>query len=98
MINKLLDTGADINVDDGEALVSACYGGKIHIVKLVVEAGVSLPTQHGVTGLALQTAAKWGYLDICKYLISLGADVNSQGGEDGFVSLIVLQRQILSNF
>ena len=85
MIRQLMEAGGDVNVDGGYPLVIACQGGKMHIVKLLVDAGAEIHSQQKVPGYALQRAAMCGHLDVCQYLVSLAVDVNSQGGEYGYV-------------
>jgi ankyrin repeat protein len=85
MIRQLLDAGADVNVDGGTPFLTACSSTNTHIVKLLIDAGAEIHIQQGVPGLALQRAASWGQMDVCKLLISLGVNVNAQGGEAGYV-------------
>lgn len=91
MIKLLLEAGADPSGGNGSPLAAACSSGKIHIVQMILDAGVDPLMQKDIPGYALQEAAQWGHLDICKLLISKGVDINTQGGENGYASLSLLQ-------
>src|SRR3569833_18229 len=84
MIRQLLDAGADGNLDGGEPFLAACGGGKTHIVQLLIDASAVIHVQRGVPGHALHLAARWGHMGVCKLLVSLGVDVNGQGGKFGY--------------
>lgn len=83
MARQLLDAGADVNIDDGNPFLNACRDGNLRMVNLFIDAGAELHVQQGVSGYALQEAARWGHVDVCKLLVAHGVDVNAHGDETG---------------
>ncbi|KAF5360164.1 hypothetical protein D9758_011386 [Tetrapyrgos nigripes] len=53
-------------------LHDAAKEGHFHIVKVLVENGADVNAKGGLYGFALQAAARWGCLDIVKYLVEKG--------------------------
>jgi len=88
-VQELVEQGADVNYGDacGEtALMSACRGGKLEIVKFLIDSKADVnkhfPDKTGWT--ALMHAAHYGFPDLVSYLVSVGADVSirNKKGED----------------
>lgn len=61
----------------------ACQEGDMKLINLLIDVGAEIQVQQGVPGLALQKAAIWGHLEVCKLLVSRGVDVNAQGDKHG---------------
>jgi hypothetical protein len=78
-----LDAGADVDVDGGDPLLSACRGGKIHIVKPLLDAGAEQHVQQGVPEHALQIAAQWGMLTFASFSLLWEPMSMPKGGENG---------------
>ncbi|KAK9425528.1 putative NACHT domain-containing protein [Seiridium unicorne] len=77
--------GADVNIllqtgRYGSALVAAAlHPGNLETIKFLVQEGgadVNMPFQIGLYGSALAAAARYGNLEIVKFLVQGGADVN----------------------
>ena len=67
IVKLLIDNGADINICDGVALLTAAKNGNLDIVKLLVESGINrdaIPT-------AIEFAQKENHLDIVGYLTNI---------------------------
>lgn len=82
---RLLEACDDINVQwgyFGNALQGAILGGKLSLVKAVVEAGASFG-QRGRFGYPLRAAALSGRIEIVEYLLDQGADPNAKDDELG---------------
>jgi ankyrin repeat protein len=56
-------------------LLAACRG-QFGMVKLLVRWGVDVKARSAAGRTALMEAAYWGHLPICKYLVTLGAEIN----------------------
>ena len=59
------------------AFRDAAAAGNLEVVKLFVQAGMSLETT--TYDGPLHRAAFWGHLDVVEYLVGAGADVNARG-------------------
>jgi ankyrin repeat protein len=68
VISYLLAQGADVNAQDGEALISAAMDGHLSVVKYLVSQGADVNAQRG---RALIIAAREGRLSVVRYLLSL---------------------------
>lgn len=82
IVRLLLEHGADATrYFDTPPMLAAVEGGSLEVMKLVHEAGAPIdqPDEDGYT--ALMSAASRGELEIVRYLVEHGADVNawSQG-------------------
>ena len=69
---------------DIEGLIDASRKGDLEKVRLIIESGVDVNAQgaHGNTAL-VSSFAFGDHLDLVRYLISLGADVDYTGMEEG---------------
>lgn len=82
-IKKALNNGADINCfsrDFGSVLINSCIKGRMNIVKYLVEkcnADVNI-NNNGFTPLMSACNGEEEYLNIVKYLIKRGANINQQ--------------------
>lgn len=77
LVKFLLHKGADIDLE--KALFDAIFSKNIEMIKFVFSQGVNIDAQNkdGNTPLHLCcSVGLWGSLDIAKYLIAIGADVN----------------------
>ena len=58
------------------AFIDSAGAGNLEVVKLFVEAGMSVDTANADSHTALHFAAWYGRLEVVKYLLGAGADVN----------------------
>ena len=80
IVKLLLESGADINVKQGIALVEAERHGYTKLAKLLINSGADVNTK--IDGLTpLMIAANKGLCDVVKALIEKGADVNAKSNE-----------------
>jgi len=63
-----VDTGIDINFDDGLPLRFACRLGDLNIVKYIVENGGDIDRKDG---MALQWASEYGRPEVVDYLLNV---------------------------
>ena len=76
IVRKLISDGA--NDYSGEALIHAVHSGSVEIVKLLVSEGVTnVNVKDCDHHTALGVAAKFGHIDIAKFLLENGAEVNA---------------------
>ncbi|KIJ04466.1 hypothetical protein PAXINDRAFT_94682, partial [Paxillus involutus ATCC 200175] len=71
--------GADLNMQDqslGTPLHSACLGGHISIVELLVQKGVDVNVQGSNSCTPIHLACLGGHISIVKLLLRMGADLN----------------------
>jgi ankyrin repeat protein len=87
MLKELLDYGADPNLGDSTAVVSAAYVGYNEGMLMLIEHGANIHVQDGVPGKALHEAARNTHIDMVKLLLDKGVDVNAFGGEYGYAIL-----------
>ncbi|OUS76124.1 hypothetical protein B1748_12715 [Paenibacillus sp. MY03] len=100
-IAKLLQDGADINVQDGEGrtpAMIATYNNDIGMAKALIEAGADVNIRDGMKNSPFLYAGAEGYLEILKLTIEAGADpaiTNRYGGtalipasEHGYVEVV----------
>jgi len=73
----LLQRGADVNVNEAQALYEACYQGHIDATELLLRYGADVRAR---SDGALVAAAFKGYAPIVRCLIAAGADVDAQSG------------------
>ncbi|KAJ5371119.1 uncharacterized protein N7496_007211 [Penicillium cataractarum] len=82
ILRTLLKYGADpenliTNEQPGFPLIDAAGDGSLGAVKLLLSAGARVDLYlPGYGGTALQAAASQGHLEVAKYLVQFGADVN----------------------
>lgn len=65
-----------------EAFFGAALRGALMVVKLFVDAGMSVNTAVNDGSTALHFAAVGGHLEVVKYLVEQGADVNAKIDDD----------------
>jgi ankyrin repeat protein len=82
MVKELLEHGADPKLRGSIAVVSAAGAGCITGMLTLIEHGADIHIQEGVPGKALHYAAQCMELDMVKFLLEKGVDVNTFGGED----------------
>jgi len=115
IMELLIEKGADIYsiAQDGvNALIKAIFGvlsdsGSIEAVQLLIDEGMdvnyAIEAENANGYTALMFAVRWGEIDVIKYLISVGADVNAKADEDssplsiateeGFTEIIELLKE-----
>lgn len=64
----------------GEPLVYACIYGNLDLVKELHEKGLSISSNESILGTPLRTATAHGFLEIARYLVDQGADINHEAG------------------
>ena len=85
-VQKMLDNGASVNtvggdrerLSDATAIYIACEYGFLDMVKLLVSNGAD-PTHHcndGNIGSPLMAAVQYDNVDVARYLLSIGSNVN----------------------
>ncbi|WUG43902.1 ankyrin repeat protein [Megavirus chiliensis] len=73
IVKYLVESGININgTDNYNPIRAACFNGHYNILKYLLQYGA---TSHTIN-LGLTGASMGGYLDIVKYMIDLGAEVN----------------------
>ena len=75
IIKLLVNLGADVNVDDGEAIIWASSVGDLDMVKLLIELEANI---HSQSNQALILASGIVYILLVKLLIESGADIHAQ--------------------
>lgn len=96
----LIDSGADVSdlcEDDNEfdALMMACADGRTAVVELLLDRGANvnnryaIPSSRGKIGnqTALSMASNRGHLDVCRLLISRGAELEV-AADSGYTALM----------
>ena len=96
----LIDRGADVSAlceDENEfdALMMACADGRTAVVELLLDRGANvnnryaIPSSRGKIGnqTALSMASNRGHLDVCRLLISRGADMEV-AADSGYTALM----------
>jgi ankyrin repeat protein len=68
---------------DTHEVLSVALSGDFTKVKLLIGLGADVNPQVEVCDNVLQAAAVGGYLEMGKFLVDHGADVNAQGGYHG---------------
>lgn len=87
VVEYLRKNGADVNIPQGiprdAIIVRAVQRGHMDVVKLLIENGENLlhSTKYGYN--LLYIAASKGRLDLVKYLVKVGMDVNAKSGNQG---------------
>ncbi|KAI4760339.1 hypothetical protein E4T52_04091 [Aureobasidium sp. EXF-3400] len=86
MVEKLLQKGADVNMQGGyhaNALQAASAEGRDKVVQMLLEHDANVNAQGGHYGNALQAAATEGHVKVVQMLLEREADFNAQGGHYG---------------
>jgi ankyrin repeat protein len=78
IVRLLLENGADVHVENDDALRLASQEGHLEMVRLLLEKGVNVNAKYGH---ALRAASAAGHLEIVKLLIENGAKVNAKEDE-----------------
>ncbi|AUV58887.1 ankyrin repeat protein [Bandra megavirus] len=71
----LIDSGADISVNNNYCLKRAARKGHINMVKLLVDNGADIHTRHEY---ALRWSARNNHLETFEYLLQKGANINAK--------------------
>lgn len=83
LVQKLVQDGVDVNVDDecfGPSLAVAAYQGHIDVVKFLIDSGASLKNCNGTYGGPAQAAILGNHREVLELLVSAGADINMPVG------------------
>jgi len=83
MLHELLEHGADPNACESIAVVSAAEADNVEGLELLIKHSANIHVQSGVPGLALHAAAYNMHVNMVKFLLSRGVNVNAAGGEQG---------------
>lgn len=74
-IASAIQGGADINQNEGQALIEAIKAEDLPMVQTLIALGANVnQQQHGLWGIPLAEAAKRGNLEMLTYLLDHGAD------------------------
>ena len=77
VIQRLIDEGADVSIEDNRFLKQSAFWGCTEVVKMLLKAGADV---NAGKGYALKWSAGRGHLEIVKMLLEAGADVNIHDG------------------
>jgi ankyrin repeat protein len=77
----MLDCGADVNIQEGAALLRAASDNHLEVVKLLLNRGAEVNARNIHCGTPLQQAIC--DIEVVKLLLEHGADVNAKGGYNG---------------
>ena len=77
-VKCLVSQGANIHVNDEEALTSASYYGHSEVVKYLMESGANV---HANNDEALKCASRNGHLEVIKFLAPDEANVHASDNE-----------------
>jgi len=82
IVKYLLDEGLDINATDGTTqyytpIMTATRSGHLKIVQLLMERGADAAAADGAGESLINIASDFGHIDIIKFLLTKGFDVNS---------------------
>jgi len=78
IVKEAIRNGADIHLNDEQALGWASEYGNLDIVKYLVSLGADI---HENDDIVLRFASKNGYLEVVKYLVNLGANIHAINDE-----------------
>lgn len=84
MVEWLLQMGFDIectNHNSDSALLLACYGGHVQLVKRLLELGAK-PTRNACGFTPLLSAANGSQLEMCRYLLDNGSSIEEKDNDD----------------
>src|SRR5207248_1008544 len=96
LVNLLLDHGADINTNNASAFGQAIWGGE-QILSRLRELDMTAAERERYLDRALQAAAHYANLNICKWLLDHGANINFVGGQYGSPLQAALSNQQILN-
>ncbi|KAJ3034302.1 hypothetical protein HDV00_005210 [Rhizophlyctis rosea] len=75
LVQLSLESGAEIDANDGEVLIAAAKTGNLGLVRFLLNEGVDIEECESMEGTAVEAAAKCGHTNIVKLLVERGADV-----------------------
>lgn len=81
LFRELINNGANLSMQGGDALLRAAELDRILIVEELLKLGVD-PNHENMYGSALHAAADYGYTDILEMLLEYGADTDIQAKLD----------------
>ncbi len=84
VVKYIIEQGADIHIDDDEALKLASRG-HLDVVKYLLEQGADI---HIDDDFPLIEASAYGYLEVVKYLVSQGANIHAQDDDAMIIAII----------
>lgn len=94
-VTKLLDTGADINTQDGWSgtpMMYAAANGHTDIVALLLTRGLGINSTSRLDRTPLMWAANGGHNETVKFLIDHGADLSRKDREEKTALMLAIER------
>ena len=78
MVQRLVEAGAQINMEGWTPLIYAAFNGHLPVVQFLMSKGadINAVSENGMT--AAMAAARGGFMDILALLVQAGADLNKQ--------------------
>lgn len=80
LVKLLIENGADLNDPAYPAIVCASRRGRVEEIEYVLKRGANINAITHVGTSALWQASYYGYLDVIKFLLQAGLDINQHGG------------------
>ena len=80
VVKLLINLGADISIDNNDAIITASRQGRLSMVELLIELGADVHAQNNLAIIEASASGR-GNLSMVKLLIENGADVHAQNNQ-----------------